>query len=129
LLATEADLTRTLYCAAAFILLAAAAFGATPPSKSKVHGLSVTGAVVSLDETAKKMTVKTGAGKQVALIWTDATKTAGGPVKSGLHVTVRYLEKDGKNIATSIQVVTEKPASATASASPTATASAAPRSP
>ena len=129
MLVTEADLAKTLSMAAASILLAAAAFGATPPSKSKVHGLSVTGSVVSLDEPAKKMTVKTSAGKQVALVWTDATKTAGGPVKSGLHVTVRYLEKDGKNIATSIQVVTEKPSSATASASPTAAVTTAPRSP
>jgi hypothetical protein len=127
--ATEADLAKTFSLAAASILLAAAAFGATPPSKSKVHGLSVTGSVVSLDEPAKKMTVKTNAGKQIALVWTDATKTAGGPVKSGLKVTVRYLEKDGKNIATSIQVVTEKPATAAASASPTATATTAPRSP
>jgi len=115
--------------AAASILLPASAFGATPPSKSKVHGLSVTGTVVSVEELSKKMTVKTGAGREVALVWTDATKTAGGPVKPGLHVTVRYLEKDGKNIATSIQVVSEKPASAAASATPTVTASAAPRSP
>lgn len=115
---------------AAVLLLAAAAFADTPP-KSKAHGLSVTGTVVSVDGTAKKMMVKTPAGKQVPLVWTDATKTAGGAVKSGVKVTVRYLEKEGKNIATSIRIETVDPAAASVppgAATPTATASTAPRS-
>lgn len=115
------------------ILLLAAAALADTPSKSKAHGLSVTGTVVSVDGMAKKMTVKTSAGKQVSLVWTGATKTAGGTVKAGVKVTVRYLEKEGKNIATSIRVETAEPAAASlsappAAATPTATASAAPRS-
>ena len=115
---------------AAGLLLAAAAFAGTP-SKSKAHGLSITGTVVSVDGTARKMTVKTPAGKQVPLVWTGATKTAGGAVKAGVKVTVRYLEKDGKNIATSIRIETTEPAAASAppaAATPTATASGAPRS-
>lgn len=119
---------KTLF--AAVLLLAAAAFADTP-SKSKAHGLSVTGTVVSVDGAAKKMTVKTSAGKQVPLVWTGATKTAGGAVKAGVKVTVRYLEKEGKNIATSIRIDTVEPAAASAppaAATPTATASAAPKS-
>jgi hypothetical protein len=115
---------------AAVFLLAAAAF-ADSPSKSKVHGLSVTGTVVSVDSAAKKMTVKTSAGKQVPLVWTGATKTAGGTVKAGAKVTVRYLEKEGKNIATSIRIETVEPTAASApaaAATPTVTASAAPKS-
>jgi hypothetical protein len=115
---------------AAGLLLAAAAFADTP-SKSKAHGLSVTGTVVSFDGVAKKMTVKTPAGKQVALVWTGATKTAGGAVKAGVKVTVRYLEKEGKNIATSIRIEPTEPAVASApsyAATPTATASGAPKS-
>jgi hypothetical protein len=111
----------------AALLLAAAAVGANPPSKSKVHGLSVTGTVASLEETAKKMTVKTPAGKQVHLVWTGATKTVGGLVKAGAKVTVRYLEKDGKNIATSIRIESDKPlesaGTAPTAATPTAAAS------
>ena len=115
---------------AAALLVAAAAF-ADSPSKSKAHGLSVSGTVVSVDGAAKKMTVKTTAGKQVPLVWTGATKTAGGSVKTGVKVTVRYLEKDGKNIATSIRIETTEPASASAppaAVTPTATASSTPKS-
>ena len=111
----------------AALLLAAAAIGANPPAKSKVHGLSVTGTVASLEETAKRMVVKTPAGKQVPLVWTGATKTIGGSVKAGAKVTVRYLEKDGKNIATSIRIEPDKPLEAAGSkpyaATPTAAAS------
>jgi hypothetical protein len=116
---------------ATVLLLVAAAFFADTPSKSKAHGLSVTGTVVSVDATVRKMTVKTSAGKQVPLVWTGATKTAGGTVKPGVKVTVRYLEKEGKNIATSIRIETEQPSAASvppAAATPTATASATPKS-
>lgn len=117
---------------AAAFLLAVVALGATPPSKSKVHGLTVTGTVASVEEPAKKMVVKTSAGKQVALVWTGATKTAGGSVKAGVKVTVRYLEKDGKNIATFIKIEPEKPLEAgvpaPAAATPTATVSNSPKS-
>jgi hypothetical protein len=114
---------------AAGLLLAAAAFADTP-SKSKAHGLSVTGTVVSVDGAARKMTVKTPAGKQVPLVWTSATKTAGGAVKAGVKVTVRYLEKEGKNIATSIRIETVGPTATgapAAAATPTVTASGAPK--
>lgn len=111
----------------AALLLAAAAIGANPPAKSKVHGLSVTGTVASLEETAKRMVVKTPAGKQIPLVWTAATKTVGGSVKAGAKVTVRYLEKDGKNIATSIRIEPDKPletaGSKPSAATPTAAAS------
>lgn len=116
--------------AAALLLLSAGVFGANPPSKAKVHGLSVTGTVVSVEEAARKMVVKSAAGKQVSLVWTGATKTAGGPIQAGAKVTIRYLQKDGKNIATSIHVGGEKPAVTSGSAAPaTATPAAAATSP
>jgi hypothetical protein len=116
-------LNKTVSVVAA-LFLAAASFGANPPSKSKVHGLSVTGTVASVEEAAKKMVVKTAAGKLVPLVWTGATKTIGGFVKAGAKVTVRYLEKDGKNIATSIRIEPDKPAVASAPAGVTPTAAA-----
>lgn len=107
---------------AAAAVLAATVLGQTPP-KSKAHGLSVTGTVVSADQASKKMTVKSSSGKSVPLVWTDATKTAGGTVKAGARVTVRYLEKDGKNIATSISIDTSQSSVAgTPAAAPTPTA-------
>ena len=113
---------KTLGFAAA-VVLAASALGQTPP-KSKAHGLSVTGTVVSADAASKKMTVRSSSGKSVPFVWTDATKTAGGTVKAGAKVTVRYLEKDGKNIATSISIDTSQSSSAGAppAAAPTPTA-------
>lgn len=120
---------KTLLVAGA-LLIAATAFADTPP-KSKAHGLSVAGTVVFVDSMARKMSVKTPAGKQVALVWTGATKTVGGAVKTGAKVNVRYLEKDGKNIATSIRIETDQPGAASAppaAATPTVTASGSPKS-
>jgi hypothetical protein len=35
-------------------------------------------------------------------VWTNATTVTGGKVVAGAKVTLRYLDKDGKHIATSI---------------------------
>lgn len=117
---------------AAVLLLAAGALGVTPSPKSKAHGLTAAGTVTSVEEPAKKMVVKTPAGRQVTLVWTSATKTFGGSVRSGVKVTVRYLEKDGKNIATSIRIEPDKPPEAStpaaAAATPTAAATNSPDS-
>ena len=123
---------KTAFFAAGLLVALAAAAFADSPSKSKAHGLSLSGTVVSVDGTAMKMTVKTSAGKQVPLVWTAATKTAGGMVKTGVKVTVRYLEKEGKNIATSIRIETAQAAAsgtpaAPAAVTPTVTASTAPK--
>jgi hypothetical protein len=48
--------------------------------------------------------VRDAAGREIPLSWTAATKVTGGELKVGETVTLRYLDKDAKHIATSIHV-------------------------
>jgi len=104
----------------ALAVLAAAAPGrAADPAKTpkpKSHGYSVTGTVELVD--AKSVVVRSSSGKSTTLARTTATKVNGDALKAGDRVAVRYLERDGKKVATSIRV--EPPSVATATATPTA---------
>jgi len=106
----------------ALVALGAAAAGsaATPEKtpKPKSHGYSVNGTVELVD--AKSFVVRSSSGKSTMLVRTTATKVNGDALKAGDRVAVRYLERDGKKVATSIRV--EPPSVATATATPTATA-------
>ena len=73
-----------------------------------------------MDEAKKSFGVKNSAGKETRLVWTDATTVAGGKVRAGAKVTLRYLDKDGKHIATSI-VLGEPAVARTAAPGPAAT--------
>ena len=90
--------------------------------KTKTHGLAVSGLVARMDDTAHTFVVRTPAGKETTLVRTSATKLNGKALAAGDRVAVRYLERDGKKIATSIRI--EPPAVATATATPVAPASA-----
>lgn len=95
---------------------------ATPDKdKTKTHGFSVAGLVARTDDTAHTFVVRTPAGKETTLVRTSATKLNGKALAAGDRVAVRYLERDGKKIATSIRI--EPPAVATATATPVAPAS------
>ena len=89
--------------------------------KTKTHGFSVAGSVARTDDAAHTFVVRTSAGKETTLLRTSATKLNGKALAAGDRVAVRYLERDGKKIATSIRV--EPPAVATATATPVAPAS------
>lgn len=103
---------------------AAQPFLAAAPSKAKVHGIALSGRVAKLDLPGKTLVVRDGSGREVALAWTAATKITGGELKPGELVTLRYLDKDKKHIATTIHVgpVT----SSTPKAAPPATTPSAP---
>lgn len=88
----------------------------TPAVRAKVHGFAVSGRVVKVDAGKKTLSVREGSGKEVALTWTAATKIAGGELKAGDAVTLRYLDKDKRHIATYIRV---NAGTAAAPASPT----------
>ena len=90
----------------------------TQTPKPKTHGYSVNGTVEHVD--AKTFVVRTNAGKSTTLVRTTATKVNGDALKTGDRVSVRYLEHDGKKVATSVRV--EPPSVATATATPTAPA-------
>lgn len=90
--------------------LAVSLSGAPAPNKAKTHGYALSGTVSSVDESRKSFAVKNSAGKETRLIWTDATTFVGGKVKAGARVTLRYLDKDGKHIATSVVIGDPTPA-------------------
>src|ERR1700737_4804828 len=89
------------------------------PSKAKVHGFSLSGTVVRIDEGKKTLAVRNAGGKETTLVWTNATKVFGGTLAVGQAVTLKYLDRDGKHIATSIQIA---PPPAVAGPTPTPTA-------
>lgn len=87
----------------------------TPRPKS--HGNALSGVVVRVDEARKLLVVRAGS-RETTLAMTPATSVHGGPLAGGQRVAVRWLEKDGKKVATSVRI---EPASvAGAAATPTA---------
>ena len=84
------------------LTLAASLSGQPVPSKAKVHGYPLSGTVTSVDESRKSFVIKNSAGKDTRLVWTSATTVSGGKIAAGVKATLRYLDKDGKHIATSI---------------------------
>ena len=66
------------------------------------HGSSVHGKIGTLDQGAKTFRVDPKKGSPVDLTWNDATKVNHPPLSVGEEVAVRYMSKDGKNIATVI---------------------------
>jgi hypothetical protein len=75
-----------------------------PPAKPKTHGYALSGTVGSVDEARKTFVVKNSAGKETTLVWTNATTVVGGKLKTGEKVTLRYLDKDGKHIVTTVSI-------------------------
>ncbi len=73
-------------------------------SPNKAHGYGLSGTITSTDESRKTFVVRNAAGKDTTLLWTTATTVVGGQLKAGEKVTLRYLNKFGKHIATSVVV-------------------------
>ena len=100
--------------------LAVIASLAATPNKAKVHGFDLSGTVTGMDQSRKTLIVQTAFGKQTKLTWTNATTIVGGPLTLGQTVTLRYLDKDGRHIVTSIRVGRgDKTPTALATPSPT----------
>lgn len=125
-------MTRSVPAAAAFVIalvLAGSnpATGAPAPSKAKVHGVALSGRISRMNSAKMTFSVQDGAGREVALSWTSATKITGGDLKTGEAVTLRYFDRDSKHIAATIHVgAPAAPATRTASAAaPVSPASAA----
>jgi hypothetical protein len=74
------------------------------PNRVKSHGIALSGTVTSVDEARKSFAVRNSVGRDTRLVWTNATTVTGGKVTAGAKVTLRYLDKDGKHIATSIVI-------------------------
>jgi hypothetical protein len=100
------------------MVLTALLLGEPLPNRVKTHGIALSGTVTTVNETRKSFAVRNSAGKDTRLVWTNATTVTGGKVTAGAKVTLRYLDKDGKHIATSI-VVGEPTEARTATPAPT----------
>jgi hypothetical protein len=98
--------SRIIIISLSILLMVTAAYSATTKAPAP-HGKSVHGTVGKLDESAKTFTV-TSAKKSWDLQWNDATKVSGGTLKDGEGVTVRYMVRAGKNVATSIMIAGPK---------------------
>jgi archaellin len=119
--------------AAAAVLFAFSGFLAASPSttptpavRAKAHGVAVAGRVTRVDSAKKTFFVREAGGKEVALSWTAATTIAGGELKTGYSVTLRYLDKDARHIATYIRVNAPASAAPASTAPPAASAAATP---
>ncbi|HEY6146344.1 MAG TPA: hypothetical protein VIZ69_01550 [Thermoanaerobaculia bacterium] len=108
------------------LLGAAPAATPTPGVRAKAHGVAVAGRVTRVDPAKKTFSVRDAGGKEVALSWTAATKIAGGELKTGDAVTLRYLDKDAHHIATYIRVNTPAGAPPASTVPPAAPAPATP---
>ncbi len=108
-------------------MVLSATLPAASPSKARVHGYPLSGTVASVDQNNKTFVVRSSAGKMTTLVWTPATTMAGGDIKVGEKVTLRYLDRNGKHFATSI-VVGETSAQKAPPATPPVSPSPAPRS-
>ncbi len=108
----------------ASVLAAVLAAPAPAPTaaKPKSHGNALSGTVTRVDSAASNFVVRENSGRETTLRRTSATHVTGGNLKPGARVAVRWLEKDGHKIATSVRV--EAPA--IAASTPTASAQASP---
>ena len=98
--------SRIILVSLAALLVVSAAFAA--PSIAKTHGKSIHGHVSKLDDSAKTFTVTSLKSQAVNLQWNDATKVTGGSLKDGEDVTVRYMTRDGRNVATAVMITAAK---------------------
>jgi hypothetical protein len=55
-------------------------------------------------DDAKKLLIVRAGRHETSLVMTPATSVHGGPLAGGQRVAVRWLEKDGRKVATSVRV-------------------------
>ena len=94
--------SRILILSLAALLVMTSAFAATTKAPA-AHGKSVHGKIANLNDSAKTFTIK-GAKSSYDVQWNGATKVSGGTLKDGESATVKYMIRDGKNVATSIMI-------------------------
>ena len=97
----------------------AAKAAAVDPPASKSHAGTLSGTVASLDMAHKSLVVRDGQGRQFSVVWTGATRVTGPPLKPGEAVTVRWMPRDGKKVATVVKVHAPPAETTAVAASPT----------
>jgi ribosomal protein L16/L10AE len=95
---------RKIACLAVALCALLAASAGAEPEKGKGHGYSVSGTIVRVDEKAKTFTVLSGSTREVTLVRTSATRITGSKLQAGERVTARWIDRNGKKIATAVRV-------------------------
>ena len=108
--------------------LVAAVAGAAEPPPSRSHAHSLSGTVSSVDAAGHTLTVRDAKGKETRVATTGATRVTGGKLEPGAKVTVRWMVKDHKNVATAV-LVHAPDAERTASVTPLSPPNPTPRAP
>jgi len=111
----------------ATLLVSSTALAADPPN-AKSHAHTLSGTVSSVDEPGRVLTVRDAKGKETRVSTTNATRVSGGKLEPGAKVTVRWMPRDHKNVATAVRVHGPE-GERTASASPSSTPIPTPRTP
>jgi len=79
-----------------------------PAPQPRSHGNLVVGTVTSVDDRARSFVVRATDGKDTRLYWNTATGITGGSLEGGLRVRVKWMTKQGKNWATSVEVIRQQ---------------------
>ena len=90
----------TLLC----LVAATATFATT--AKMTTHGQHARGTIEKVDDAAKSFVLREGKTGRT-IFWTDATKVTGGTVKANEKAEVRWMARDGKNVATSVKIASK----------------------
>lgn len=121
--------SRIMQLVAVLFLFSAVAVFASTPAKAPApsHGLKFRGSVVSVDEKAKTFSAKASNGKTMDFAWNEATRAPKSPLAAGQNVSVHYMEKEGKNVATVITVTPPQAAAHVTKAAPKSAPKTAPK--
>ncbi|HEV8610058.1 MAG TPA: hypothetical protein VGS98_08325 [Thermoanaerobaculia bacterium] len=92
----------------ALIVFAAALCVASVATAKSAHAMTISGTVSAVDAKAKTFSLKDAKGKEIPITWTAATRVRGGSLRDGERANVGFLQKDGKNVATSIRIASAK---------------------
>ena len=103
------------------IALAAPLVLGAPPSKS--HASPLAGTIASVDPAHRSLVVRESGGRVTRVVWTAATRISGGALKAGEKITLRWVAREGRKVATVVRVgeISGRP-TPLASRSPTAAA-------
>jgi Cu/Ag efflux protein CusF len=87
---------------ALLVCLSAIALAANDTDKG-MQGKNLQGTITKVDATAKVLTIRENSGNETTVYWDESTRVSG-DLKEGSSVELTASEKDGKRLATSINV-------------------------
>ena len=115
---------RTVGAIAAGALVAIGAARAEPSPAPTSHARTLSGTIAAIAADGKELTVRDERGKAARVTLTAATRVTGGALEPGRKVTVRWMPRDKKSVATAVRVHppgSERTASAAPPAPPSPT--------